>query len=56
MSESTSKICIHNMKLAKDLLAKGSMATLLRLLGGLALVRNKLWHYNEHLMLQGQPR
>lgn len=56
VSESTSKICIHNMKIAKDLLSKGNMATLLRVLGGLALVRNKLWHYNEHLMLQGQPR
>ena len=32
------------------------MSGLLRALGGLALVRNKLWLYNETIVVEGQSR
>ena len=40
----------------KDLLARGDMFNLLRILGGLCLVRNKLWFYNESIVVEGRTR
>ena len=40
----------------KDLLGRGDMFNLLRILGGLCLVRNKLWFFNETIMVDGRTR
>lgn len=56
VSESTSKISLHSMKLFKELFKKGDVYALLKLIGGLALVRNKLWHYNEYVKVDGRAK
>ena len=56
VSESASKLILHYGALAKKVLAAGDMQTTLRVYTGLALIRNKLWHYNEHLEVNGARR
>ena len=56
VSESASKLILHYGGLTKKVLAAGDMQTTLRVYAGLALVRNKLWHYNEHLEVNGARR
>ena len=40
----------------KDLLSRGDMFNLLRILGGLCLVRNKIWFYNETVVVDGRSK
>ena len=56
VSESASKLILHYGGLTKRVLAAGDMQTTLRVYAGLALIRNKLWHYNEHLEVNGARR
>ena len=56
VSESASKLILHYGALTKKVLAAGDMQTTLRVYAGLALIRNKLWHYNEHLEVNGARR
>ena len=56
VSESASKLILHFGGLTKKVLAAGDMQTTLRVYAGLALIRNKLWHYNEHLEVNGARR
>ena len=56
VSESASKLIIHYGGLTKKILAAGDMQTTLGVYAGLALMRNKLWHYNEHLEVNGARR
>jgi hypothetical protein len=56
VSESSSKIYLQNLKLSKTLLAAGDVSSALAVMGGLALVRNKLWQYNEFLQVYEKPR
>ena len=56
VSESASKLILHYGGLTKKVLAAGDMQTTLRVYAGLALIRNKLWHYNEHLEVNGARR
>jgi hypothetical protein len=39
VSESTSKLCIHYANVCRQLLCKGDVASLLRVIGGLCLIR-----------------
>ena len=50
ITESVSKIIIHSTALIKIMLVEGDMPGLLAILGGLALVRNKVWFYNETII------
>jgi hypothetical protein len=45
-----------HFRMIKDLLSRGDMFNLLRILGGLGLVRNKLWFYNETLVVDGRQK
>ena len=56
VSESTSKLCIHYMALIKKILPLGDVNSLLRVFSGLSLVRNKLWQYNETLIVNGHSK
>jgi hypothetical protein len=56
VSESVTKLCQHNGLLIKDLTSKGQMANLFPVVGGLALIRNKVWSYNSHLVVDGQAK
>ena len=49
VSESASKVVVHSRKMAKILLRDGQVYGVYKIIGGLALVRNKLWHYNEYI-------
>ncbi len=42
--------------MVKDLLTRGDMFNLLRILGGLCLVRNKLWFFNETIQVDGRSK
>ena len=51
VSESSTKICAHSIAMVKKLLVNGDMAGLLTVLGSLALARNKIWFYNETIII-----
>ena len=56
VTESSNKAYLHNLELSRLLLSKGDMHSVLKVLGGLSLIRNKLWHYNEHIEMMGQNK
>ena len=50
VSESCNKLASYNSDFIKDLLGQGEMASLLPIISGLALMRNKMWIYNHALI------
>ncbi len=49
-------IFLLDSRMIKDLLTRGDMFNLLRILGGLCLVRNKLWFFNETIIVDGRTK
>ncbi|QQP51266.1 Uncharacterized protein FKW44_012579, partial [Caligus rogercresseyi] len=49
VSESASKLFGHSLALVKDILSKGDVSSLLLVLGGISLLRNKMWAFNQVL-------
>lgn len=56
VSESITKLTLHNSVFLKDLLSRGEMASLFPVVSGLALMRNKVWQYNATLIVEGRAR
>ena len=50
VSESCNKLASYSSDFIKDLLGQGEMASLLPIISGLALMRNKMWIYNHTLI------
>ena len=53
VAESANKLILHHAWLTEVLVKNGDVEKLVGVAGGLCLMRNKLWQYNE--MLQGRP-
>ena len=51
VSESASKISVHCSAMVKKMLVDGNTGGLLATVGGLALARNKIWFYNELIII-----
>ena len=49
VTESATKLILHHASLTETLIKSGDIEKLAGVTGGLALVRNKLWHYNENM-------
>eukprot|EP00090_Calanus_glacialis_P018524 TRINITY_DN28750_c0_g1_i1.p1 TRINITY_DN28750_c0_g1~~TRINITY_DN28750_c0_g1_i1.p1 ORF type:complete len:852 (+),score=156.49 TRINITY_DN28750_c0_g1_i1:642-3197(+) len=47
VSESASKLILHHAWMTETLVKSGDIEKLAAVAGGLALIRNRLWHYNE---------
>ena len=56
VSESSSKLTLYSSDFIKDLLGQGEMASLLPIISGLALMRNKIWIYNHALIVEGKAK
>ena len=54
--ESMSRLTIHNMDFIKKLMSKGEMASLFSVVSGLCLMRNRLWYFNEDLVIEGKTK
>lgn len=46
----------HNLRLSKEFLKNGDMYSAYKVLAAMALLRNKLWHYNEYIVVESKAK
>jgi len=56
VSESASKLILHHAWMTETLVKNGDIEKLAAVAGGLALIRNRLWHYNEVIVTKQGPK
>ena len=56
VSESASKLILHHAWMTEILVKNGDIEKFAAVAGGLALIRNRLWHYNEVIVTKHGPK